>query len=84
VNNKSAAFVATDAANVHEAHPEKNVQILGSFPPHFGRFWGSKNLACGFLAVFGSKTAKSFGKSHIFFHIYEIVFHESAFWGLKF
>jgi hypothetical protein len=35
VKNKSAAFVATDATNVHGVHPEKNVQILGSFPRGF-------------------------------------------------
>jgi hypothetical protein len=38
LENKTAASVATDAANVQQADPEKSVQILGTFPRVFGRF----------------------------------------------
>jgi hypothetical protein len=84
VKNNPAAFVDTDAANVQQAHPEKILQISGTFPPKFGQFGSMKKLARVFWPVFGQKTVKSFGKSHIVLYKYEIVFHRNAFWGFKF
>ena len=90
MNNKSAAFVATDAANVHEAHPEKNVQILGSFPRGFWPVLKNEKIwhdfiwrFLAFLGDFGPKRLKSFGKMPDFCYNFEIVFHESAFLSLK-